>query len=88
MTTRFPVGAAPRATKRTTVRDYDADLQFARAIFDERTAFALAFHDDPDIDEQIQKTIDDALNNEWQRGITIELWVERAMEATSQRPRR
>ena len=75
----------PRQTRRTTVRNYDADLRLAEALFDERTHF-LHSGCDPEIEEQVRKSIDDALNNEWQRDITIERWVERAMEATSQRP--
>jgi len=68
-------------TKRTTVRDYDNDLQLARAWFDERTAFLYSSHDDPDVDDQTHKGIGDALSNEWQRGITIDEWVQRAMDA-------
>jgi hypothetical protein len=87
MTTRLPVGAMPRVTRRTTVRDYDADLALALAVFDERTHF-LYSGCDPEIHDQTQKIINDALNNEWQRGITIEKWVALAMEATNQRPSR
>ena len=87
MATTFPVGAMPRQTKRTTVRDYDADLRTALALFDERTHFLYSSSSfDPELGDQIQKSIDDALNNEWQRDITIERWVELAMEATNLRP--
>ena len=86
---KLPFGAMPRQTKRTTVRDYDADLLTARALLDERAGFLYSGAGiEPEIYEQTWKSIDDALNNEWQRNITIERWVERAMEATNQRPRR
>ena len=88
MAERLPVGAMPRQTKRTTVRNYDADLLLAEALLDERTHFLYSGLDNDEIDTQVRKTIDDALNNEWQRDITIEHWVERAMEATGLRPRR
>jgi hypothetical protein len=71
--------------KRTTVRDYDEDLRSARAWYDERTAFA---HSDglgigpADLYEQMDKSINDALNNEWQRGITIDAWVQRVLNAS------
>ena len=81
------VGEVPRQTKRTTVKNYEDDLALAYAVFDERTEFRNR-HDDPELSEQMHKTIMDALNNEWKRDITIERWVELAIEATSQRPRR
>jgi hypothetical protein len=68
--------------KRTTVHAYDADLELARAVFDERSHF-LYSGCGPEIEDQIRKAIDDALNSEWQRGISIGAWVERAMTALS-----
>jgi hypothetical protein len=66
-------------TRRTTIQNYDADLEAARALFDERTGFAFTVHHEPEVDAEIQKRIADALNNEWQRGITIDAWVERVL---------
>jgi hypothetical protein len=77
MSNTLPVGAMPRQTKRTTVRNYAADLRLAEALFDERTAF-LYSGCDPEIQDQTTKAINDALNNEWERDITIERWVDRA----------
>jgi len=85
--TKLHVGEMPRQTRRTTLKNYDADLEIAYACFDERTEFRNR-HDDPEISERMHKTIMDALNNEWKRDITIERWVELAIEATSLRPRR
>jgi hypothetical protein len=79
--TNLAVGEMPRQMQRTTVRNYGPDLALARAVFDERTAFRFTNHHDPEIDEQIHKSIGDALNNEWERDITIERWAERAIEA-------
>jgi hypothetical protein len=71
--------------KRTTVRAYDEDLQAARAWYDERTGFAdtdgLGIGP-ADVYEQLDKWINDALNNEWQRGITIDAWVQRVLNAS------
>jgi hypothetical protein len=80
--THLPQGMAPADRKRTTVRDYEADLERAQARFDERTHFAYSHHEDPEVNEQTWKAINDALNNEWQRGITIEAWVELAIDAS------
>lgn len=79
-------GEMPRATKRTTVQNYDADLELARAVLDERTGFEFTVHETEE-DDQIQKSIDDALNNEWQRGITVEKWVGLVLEAIGYRRR-
>ena len=79
MSSIFPVGAMPRQTKRTTVRNYDDDLLTARALFDERTGFLYSGAGiEPEVYEQTWKSINDTLNNEWQRDITIERWVEMA----------
>ena len=80
MSSTLPAGAMPRQTKRTTVRNYEADMRLAEALFDERTHF-LYSGCDPEIQDQTQKAINDALNNEWQRDITIEHWVELAKSA-------
>jgi hypothetical protein len=73
--------------KRTTVRDYEADLKSAQAWFDERTRFIHSSASmEPEEYDQTWKTINDALNDEWQRGITIDAWVQRALDATNKRP--
>jgi hypothetical protein len=78
----LPQGMLRPVTKRTTTRNYEDDLLTARALFDERTHFAYSNHEDPEVNEQTWKVINDALNNEWQRGITIEAWVKRAIDAS------
>jgi hypothetical protein len=84
--TKLAVGEIPRQMRRTTVRNYDDDLALACAVFDERMGFVY-INLLPGAYEQIHKSIKDALNNEWERGITVERWVERAMDAMGIRRR-
>ena len=73
-------------TRRTTIQNYDTDFEAARALFDGLTHYAFYGLPNDEVDEQIHKAVDDALNNEWKRGISIEKWVALAMEAINLRP--
>jgi translation elongation factor EF-1alpha len=74
--------------KRTTYKHYDADLLEARELIDQRTQFAYAYPQEPNLAEEADKWIGDKLNNEWERGITIDEWVERTLTEMGHNRRR
>lgn len=59
-------------TNTTTEQTYEADLAAAEVLIQQ-------FVDFSDADGNMRNWADDALNNEWIEGITIEQWVARAM---------
>lgn len=61
----------------TATQAYAADLKAARALLSSRIA-AIKAGDSVTAAEQIDVWVDDALNNEWNEGISVTEWAEKA----------
>ena len=66
----------PNRSRRPNADSYDEHLAEAKAALAERLQAVIG--DDHFLSEQLPKSLDDALNNEWVGGMLISQWIENA----------